>query len=366
MENEITSINTNSERIPPASTNRIGIDVIIEVVFDKFSSGIRFIGPIFAFALTLFVLIVAHAYFHIVVPYYISKISVILGVICFFCACYCLFSILLNYFLAVLVRPGSLKDFNKSKYYKKNDPLRVSKSIFDLESIFENSNNKRLSSNDTEFDVSIDGTDKPQNDCNDIYSVMPKDCKYCKSVKPVRSHHCSICGYCVMKMDHHCPWINNCVGQNNHRYFVLFLTHLMFGCLLVSTTSIPLVFNSTIKKTMEFQFVSILTFVGFILMIFFNSWNWFLIINGNTTIEYWTKKSGVYGNLTPIKDFSFPDWRDNMFLVFGTRSLLRAIFIPNIKKLPISGLEWTKLAFPGYNLDIIDPELNVSDEKGLI
>ena len=101
-------------------------------------------------------------------------------------------------------------------------------------------------------------------------------------------------------------------------------------------------------------------------MIFFNSWNWFLIINGNTTIEYWTRKSGVHQATTPIKDFSFPNWRDNMFLVFGTKSLLSAILFPSIKKLPLSGLEWTKLAFSDYNLDISDSEIVITEEKFLI
>ena len=87
MENEKSineEITKNPNKIPPANSDRISIDVIIEVVFDKFSSGIRFIGPLFAFALTLFVLIVAHAYFNIVVPYYFSKISKFLGIIFFY------------------------------------------------------------------------------------------------------------------------------------------------------------------------------------------------------------------------------------------------------------------------------------------
>jgi hypothetical protein len=98
-------------------------------------------------------------------------------------------------------------------------------------------------------------------------------------------------------------------------------------------------------------------------MTFFNTWNWFLVFRGNTTIEFWTLKSG-FRTESRIKDFGLPDWRDNIFLVFGTRSILQAIFCASKKKLPISGLEWTRLALPEFALDseyFIDD--SVSEEK---
>lgn len=63
-----------------------------------------------------------------------------------------------------------------------------------------------------------------------------KYCNKCKSFRPPRAHHCSICNYCVLRMDHHCPWVGNCVGHLNHKLFILFLAHAMFGCMIVSLT----------------------------------------------------------------------------------------------------------------------------------
>ncbi|KAJ3188647.1 palmitoyltransferase swf1 [Gaertneriomyces sp. JEL0708] len=55
----------------------------------------------------------------------------------------------------------------------------------------------------------------------------PSTCRTCYFQKPARSKHCSVCNVCVAKMDHHCAWINNCVGEQNYRYFVVFLFSVM-------------------------------------------------------------------------------------------------------------------------------------------
>lgn len=441
------SLPTNAPSSPGPAGSPPSIEVIIELVFDKFSQGIRFIGPIFAFALVLFVFIVVHAFFQIMLPYWIKNVSLYIGILLSAMTLFWLFNILFNYFLAVLVKPGSMEDIRKSKYYRKNDALKVSTAIINLNNVFFNSNNKstdiktvddnkvqvkvRLKADsenadniikeeslltqsnacntmdDDEYEKQLDSklstlginsqtkldnleandlfmeNNKQEEEINSYYNLNNSnlnssvtsnnyrlfDCKYCKQQKPLRVHHCSICGYCVFKMDHHCPWINNCVGQNNHRYFVLFLTHLFFGCLHICLVSLPIVFNSDIRKTTEFHFVTVLSGVGMFLMVFFNSWNWFLIYKGNTTIEYWSIKANMTNPNTPIKDFSMPDWKDNLFLVFGTRSLLRAIFVPSIKRLPVSGLEWTKMAIPNYNCEITDlnhiEDAKISEEENL-
>ena len=56
-------------------------------------------------------------------------------------------------------------------------------------------------------------------------------CDVCEAFKAPRAHHCSTCGRCSLRMDHHCPWINNCVGHSNQSAFILFLGHVVIGCL---------------------------------------------------------------------------------------------------------------------------------------
>ena len=74
-------------------------------------------------------------------------------------------------------------------------------------------------------------------------AVAYRYCKYCKCIKPPRSHHCSISGKCILNMDHFCPWMNNCVGYYNYRYFILFLVYLSIGCIYVMFLTLPLFFS---------------------------------------------------------------------------------------------------------------------------
>ncbi len=320
------------------------VEQIIEFLFNHFSKGVKFIGPIFAFALVTFVLVVSHSFFTILLPYWNNKLGLIFSILIIVICLILLFNILFNYFLAVLIKPGSTKDIKESKLYKKKNPYEFSDTV----------------KNEINIDFLL--SDKKE----DINSQPQlKFCQYCNETKPLRAHHCQICGICVFKMDHHCPWIDNCVGQNNQRYFVLFLTHTLIGCIFINILSCPIFFfNSVANLPMQFNFVCILCLTGMLLLLFFCSWNWFLVLNGNTTIEFWTDRAGVNSNI--ITNFSLGELSENIYMIFGTKNLFRAVFIPSIKMLPYSGLEWSRLVDLTYKLENQNVGTLNSDSDNLI
>ncbi|TNV75033.1 hypothetical protein FGO68_gene7573 [Halteria grandinella] len=55
-------------------------------------------------------------------------------------------------------------------------------------------------------------------------------CQTCKIIKPARSKHCRVCDKCISRFDHHCIWVRQCIGQNNYKYFVIFLFSHIFLC----------------------------------------------------------------------------------------------------------------------------------------
>jgi hypothetical protein len=50
-------------------------------------------------------------------------------------------------------------------------------------------------------------------------------------------------------MDHHCPWINGCVGHFNHRYFFLYMTYTVLGCLFVMLFGFEIIYFELFPET---------------------------------------------------------------------------------------------------------------------
>ena len=90
-----------------------------------------------------------------------------------------------------------------------------------------------------------------------------------------------------------------------------------------------------------------------------------LALNGYTTIEFWGEKSGhIIEKFGPVS-YNFGNWKKNLFYVFGCENIFFIIFVPNIKKLPFSGLEWSKYVDDNFYIEGIDNFNNESDLDNL-
>ncbi|KAG0355301.1 hypothetical protein BGZ54_001218, partial [Gamsiella multidivaricata] len=115
----------------------------------------------------------------------------------------------------------------------------------------------------------------------------PLWCSKCQHVKPERAHHCKVCKRCVLKMDHHCPWILNCVGQDNYKFFVLFVAYTSIHCVYLLIATIPLYLrfpDDTWSHQLEIAGMVIAGVFG-IMLIVFTITHIRLILLNRTTIE---------------------------------------------------------------------------------
>ncbi len=174
-------------------------------------------------------------------------------------------------------------------------------------------------------------------------NFVQRNCSTCKDFKPSRTHHCSICNQCVFLMDHHCPWVNNCVGLDNRRYFLLFTLYLLIGLCYMLITLGAIRHHHVINQNAQlFFFIAILDFILMFVMTMFVGWNWFLAINGYTTIEFWTSLTRVSTTKKKFYTFSFKSISDNLYMVFGTNKIIR-VLSPSLRNVPFTGLEWAFL-----------------------
>ncbi|KAJ3447786.1 palmitoyltransferase swf1 [Anaeramoeba flamelloides] len=98
--------------------------------------------------------------------------------------CLYLFFVMITFLLGVFTKPGFVTDKNNEQYLKRY--------FFDEILFFE------------------------------------EQCETCKFIKPARSKHCRVLNRCVARYDHYCAWFMNTMGEQNYRYFILFLFANLF------------------------------------------------------------------------------------------------------------------------------------------
>jgi hypothetical protein len=186
----------------------------------------RGMGPVIMLACNILILYETHAWFTVALPYWISHSR-----------CYALVAtvtaivpgrVFLDYFRTSFTDPGRPQSVS---------PLGVT----------------AASQGQSAGDVELGGPD----------SAAIKRCRKCLGPKPSRCHHCKVCRRCVLKMDHHCPFVNNCIGLRNHRYFIMFLLELVFGCCVLVASLVPQLLASlrnTAQQTLANRIHVITTF----------------------------------------------------------------------------------------------------------
>ena len=340
---ESSQNDNNNENVYIKPPRRRKKKCTLDIVFTYATNFLKFCGPLFCITIITFLIYTYISILKNIFPYWYKYFisyenhKIFYNIIKYLIS-FELFLTIINDLLAIIIKPGSVFDLKNSKYYKAHsayysDELKIP-------------------------------------DCFNKNNYLKKDftwkiCKYCHEVKPLRTHHCSLCGICVLKMDHHCPWINNCIGQNNQRYFLLFLFHsfcyTFIGTLLTlpilftykkysdgSTTEVIISKNNLNMK--EIKYICVLGIISLIVESFFSGWNWFLALNGYTTLEFWADKTNfeIDGG---IRNFSFGHWKKNLFYIFGTENIIKLLFLPNFRKLPFSGLEFSRYVDKNFFVD---------------
>lgn len=253
-----------------------------------------------------------------------------LSLIQFFIILLLFFYIELSFILSCIVKPFSLEDYQEFPSYKINEL-----SVNSIKSIIVNKHNKKLRS------ILFDNEEPKLPFCNK-----------CQRLKPIRSHHCSICNKCIFKMDHHCIILNNCIGMNNHRYFLQFLFFAQIYVIYIMIYTL-VNYDTNILRYKVWRSTILLCLISCIILSVFNIWQWSFALRGKTTIEYWMMKDNYKENERIISDFGFSNWKDNLYMIFGTKSLFKALFIISFKKLEYSPLIWTKVIYR-HNTNLIN------------
>jgi palmitoyltransferase len=163
-------------------------------------------------------------------------------------------------------------------------------------------------------------TENTINYINPINSILNNYCNYCNFERPQRAHHCKICGVCNLKMDHHCNIILNCVGENNEKFFYLFLIYsiifslICFFCCYDKFSfylhNYHLINNNQLLFYAQGSFCLNLIFGLFLIYLFYGYMR--IIKIGLTSIEMI-----VYKNNLKACPYYNDNWKENFIKLFG-------------------------------------------------
>ena len=311
------------------------LENIVEFIFDKFSKWVSIIGPLFVNAFLCFFYLVYHSFLYNLIPFWSSYFYTnysfpilyhLLYII--ICPLYTLIYIqmVLYYILTAIIKPGSIDDLKKSiKFKKKLNPYFCYDKLPNLYYILRKSNLNYNNKNKFGY------------------------CKTCKEIKPLRTHHCSVCNKCNLRMDHHCPWVNNCIGLSNFRYFALFLFYLFILCVFNTILSVyPFFSLKRFESNNELSFCTVIGMCGIGISTFFNIWYWNMIIKNKTSIEFWAER--IKSKNWVIKSYGMKTIKENLYVTFNSSNIFKILLFPNFRSLDISGLEWSKIVDPSFEI----------------
>jgi palmitoyltransferase len=166
-----------------------------------------------------------------------------------------------------------------------------------------------------------------------------KKCKQCNLDVPPRTHHCPLCNMCVLKRDHHCFFVGCCIGFFNQRYFICcafhsflfcatsayFMTHYLSAHYVTFLGPeffkyfLPYAIGVWVFGNTSFtMFLHIIVFyfnvTTLMASIFFLSWQFVLIKNGQTSYELVKGKKTYQSKISiHLRSIFGPFWILNFF-----------------------------------------------------
>ncbi len=149
-------------------------------------------------------------------------------------------------------------------------------------------------------------------------------------------------------MDHHCIWLNTCVGLHNHRYFIQLIFHSSISSIftlycLYDLSFSPKYFVSLCMLIFQAMIMgNAYLWIGFhicmsILFGFYTLFHFWILYKDVTTLEFMNL---FFTSDKEVPKFARKHFRSSLLLIFGTQSIMKALFYPLLHILPINGLEY--------------------------